>query len=146
MVEGDHQSGYYHENKDTKKAYQTWYYAEPENKRKKSEYSRNYHHDHKEHQHDVKKRVRLTLLSIIGMKCMRCGFDNPDALQIDHIYGGGHKESKLFKSKFSLYQYYINNPDSAVKKLQTLCPTCNWLKKHERKEHPKYLDGGDASP
>lgn len=83
---------------------------------------------------------RLQMIKLLGGKCIKCGFSDKRALQIDHINGGGSKSHSLEKGA-----YYFN----ILKKIlegssnyQLLCANCNWIKKHEQKEHVprKYLD------
>ena len=40
----------------------------------------------------IQREKRLLVLSKLGGKCCRCGFDDPRALQIDHVNGDGYKE------------------------------------------------------
>jgi len=38
--------------------------------------------------------IRKATLDLLGGKCVKCGFDDFRALQIDHINGGGVKDKK----------------------------------------------------
>ena len=38
------------------------------------------------------RRLRKEAVKVLGGKCVVCGEDDPDVLQIDHIYGGGTEE------------------------------------------------------
>jgi hypothetical protein len=67
----------------------------------------------------------------LGNKCVRCGFSDKRALQIDHINGGGRKEIASFKSSKS---YYRNVLSDTTGKYQVLCSNCNWIKSYENKE------------
>jgi len=73
-------------------------------------------------------------LELLGDNCVRCGFADKRALQIDHIYGGGtielkgsctHKQYLRIKAQPSLYQI--------------LCANCNWIKRVENNEIPYHL-------
>lgn len=80
-------------------------------------------------------RQRTALLEAAGgARCVRCGFADARALQIDHISGGGCKERvarpQLVKSKY-LREDVLANPG----KYQVLCANCNWIKKDENKEY-----------
>lgn len=63
------------------------------------------------------------------LKCQNCGYAIYEALQIDHINGGGRKEAKSYGSRYGYYRSIIERgfpPD-----YQILCSNCNILK--ERK-------------
>jgi len=91
----------------------------------------------KEYGARYKKRIRKEVVDFLGGKCLRCGFDDIRALQIDHIHGNGHKErqEKRFKGFGKIYYRFViesvkNNED----KYQLLCANCNWIKRVENKE------------
>lgn len=78
------------------------------------------------------RRLRVTILSLLGDKCVRCGFSDPRALQIDHINGGGTKEKKELKTSFNkLVLLSLANNEG---RYQLLCANCNWIKRVERQE------------
>lgn len=82
--------------------------------------------------------IRAKAVNALGGVCCKCGFDNPIALQIDHINGGGCKERENFKGSAFLY-HVLNNPDKTV--YQILCANCNWIKRWENQECArKYAD------
>ena len=81
--------------------------------------------------------MRLKIFNILGHKCVRCGFDDKRALQFDHIEGGGTKERKNFNGGCELMRFYSDNPELTKQRLQVLCANCNWIKKHDNKEHIK---------
>ena len=76
------------------------------------------------------KREEL-ILDLGGFVCSKCGYDDPRALQIDHIFSNG-KEMPLQKN--TIIQYYLENPDIADEELQILCANCNWIKRAENYE------------
>ena len=63
-----------------------------------------------------------------GQKCVRCGFSNPKALQIDHIHNTGNLDKKRFSRGDIMYRYYIKNNIEAINNLQILCANCNQIK------------------
>lgn len=65
-----------------------------------------------------------------GAKCVRCGFTDMRALQIDHVKGGGFKELKGVKSLAAYYKLIRANP----RRYQVLCANCNQIKKVEENE------------
>jgi len=83
-------------------------------------------------------KIRNELFDILGGKeCMNCGFDVVEALQFDHVNGGGIKDRKSFSSNKLMYLYYIKNPEIAKQKLQVLCANCNFIK-HLSNNEVKY--------
>ena len=96
----------------------------------------------KERAKKYQNKLRIELMLLLGTKCVRCGFDDIRALQIDHIEGKGHNERvNIFGSIRLMYRYYRDNPEQAKKKLQILCANCNWIKKHENNEVKETNDG-----
>lgn len=74
---------------------------------------------------------RLRTIALLGDKCVRCGFSDCRALQIDHIDGGGtqHKES-IGQSPSKI----IHEIKKAPHLYQLLCANCNWIKRYENDE------------
>lgn len=79
---------------------------------------------------------RAKLLNIMGSKCVRCGFDDFRALQIDHVFGGGRKD-KLISRVLSDFVLSTRAQQFKEGKLQLLCANCNWIKRHENNENRK---------
>lgn len=77
------------------------------------------------------RRKRNQLLSLKGHKCVRCGFSDIRALQLDHINGGGVRQQRTM-NRAQQFEWFFANPD----KWQILCANCNWIKKTERNEQP----------
>lgn len=84
---------------------------------------------------DAHNKTRDKIIAALGSKCVRCGFDDPRALQVDHINGGGtqeHKELGIWGvMKKVLYHVEIGNVDEYY---QLLCANCNWIKRSENRE------------
>jgi hypothetical protein len=78
--------------------------------------------------------VRKEILKLLGRKCIRCGFSDLRALQIDHINGNGRKEVKSFPNSFTFYKYVLKQIQSGSKDYQCLCANCNQIKRYENKE------------
>lgn len=76
------------------------------------------------------KELRLAVLNKYGHKCNRCSLDDYRALQIDHVKGGGTKDSKL--NKASYYKRVLHDTKGTY---QLLCANCNWIKRFENEEH-----------
>jgi len=78
------------------------------------------------------QELREKAIEKLGGKCIRCGFSDIRALQIDHVNGGGNKELKAWAyNRRKYYQMVFDNSDG---KYQLLCANCNWIKKSENKE------------
>jgi hypothetical protein len=81
-----------------------------------------------------KSNIRKQLLIALGGKCVRCGFSDWRALQIDHIEHVG-------KNRESWSQMVHNILEANTEKYQLLCANCNTIKKHEKREfNIKYHD------
>ena len=77
-------------------------------------------------------KLRREVIAIYGGKCLRCGFTDWRALQLDHIKGDGYKEKHRYY--YGFLKQLIANPD--FEKFQLLCANCNWIKRHENNENP----------
>jgi len=78
---------------------------------------------------------RLAAINFLGGKCIRCGYLDVRALQIDHIDGGGGKlrKGKGIRSRTSYYKDIVDGID--IEKYQLLCANCNWIKRYENREN-----------
>jgi len=86
--------------------------------------------------HGKETRHKLIRLLNPEIKCVKCGFNDIRALQLDHKNGHGYNDRKIFKlSGTSLYRFYLSNPELAKQTLQVLCANCNWIKKSGNKEN-----------
>ncbi len=135
---------YLHREKSIKKStaykknrYQTdAVYRKKEIDRKKGWYRKNLSLN-REKANNIWAAKRNTVLECVskgnGVKCVRCNFSDPRALQIDHIYGGGRKEIKKFKDN----KKYLEHIKTNLENYQILCANCNWIKRYENKETKK---------
>ena len=81
------------------------------------------------------KRKRECLEAYGGAKCAHCGFMDIRALQIDHVNGGGTKESiEKGYHRAETYRYLRRNGYPDKDKYQVLCANCNLIKRIENKE------------
>jgi len=72
-------------------------------------------------------------VDFFGGKCIRCGFDDIRALQMDHTHGrNGEKRIGNIDAR---YKFVRDFPNEAKAKYQLLCANCNWIKVFENKEH-----------
>jgi len=87
----------------------------------------------------VRSASKVRLLSFFGNKCNRCDYDDPRALQIDHINGDGVQERKRGGRAILSYEHYHRIITESVaageNKYQLLCANCNWIKRFENHEH-----------
>lgn len=89
--------------------------------------------------HDYQIKTRNKILLFLGNKCSRCGFDDPRALQIDHINGHGSKDRKN-RGWSKRYKDILCGKDTSF---QLLCANCNWIKRvEERETHHGYASRG----
>ena len=87
-------------------------------------------------------KTRLSLLKILGNKCVNCGDTKISHLQIDHINNDGNKERKESnQSGFTqkILMDYLHNKRN-IKRLQVLCANCNYEKQLFRGNFLKYID------
>jgi hypothetical protein len=84
------------------------------------------------YQKEWARRLRKAVIAFLGGKCVRCGFDDPRALQVDHVNGGGSAERKKYKNaKTVIYRRVLNGKPG----YQLLCANCNWIKRDEEGSH-----------
>ena len=88
-----------------------------------------------EQQRRRRKIHREEIISLLGRKCVRCGFTDKRALQIDHVNGGGTKDTWGKKNGLTYYKEVISHLKAGGCKFQLLCANCNWIKRHENNEH-----------
>lgn len=84
------------------------------------------------------KQIAFFIYSNGMMKCNKCGFDDFDCLDIDHINNNGcehrHKNPNISKS-FYVYLQKFGYPVD----YQVLCKNCNW-KKHICNTYDKKIE------
>lgn len=81
--------------------------------------------------------LRQQVFDLLGRRCVRCGFSDERALQIDHINGGGATERKTLNLP-TMHKKILREKGVGY---QILCANCNWIKRAENKEA-----GGIANP
>jgi hypothetical protein len=90
-------------------------------------------------EHQMYRALRAEVVTLLGGKCVRCGIDDSDVLQIDHRNGGGCKEIKALGSGYPYLKRVRNavlnsKRRKSVSRYQLLCANCNWKKRKERNE------------
>ena len=89
----------------------------------------------KKHAKESRRKIRIELINLLGGKCVRCGFDDYRALQIDHVHGNGAKDRAKYRTTYSYHKAILNKIKAGSKDYQLLCANCNWIKRFEKKEH-----------
>ena len=79
-------------------------------------------------------KLRNEVLDKLGGKCVKCGFADRRALQIDHVNGNGLADRKLYTNGGSSWSFLKAVLRDKEGKYQLLCANCNWIKKSENKE------------
>ena len=74
---------------------------------------------------------RKRLIESLGGKCVRCGFSDWRALQLDHVNGGGTKQ---YHKDPGTYYWRLYAGKVEPKDIQLLCSNCNWIKRYEENE------------
>ena len=81
------------------------------------------------------RRRRIKLIDFLGGKCIKCGFSDYRALQVDHTRGDGKKHREEEGNKFC-YKLYKSVAEDTSGRFQLLCANCNWIRKSENNENP----------
>jgi hypothetical protein len=79
---------------------------------------------------EYNRKARLAVMAALGGKCVKCGFSDARALQIDHVNNDGSSE----RNKANTAVYYkkvIESFFKGEKKYQLMCCNCNWIKRFE---------------
>ncbi len=77
----------------------------------------------------TRSALRSRALEHMGGVCVRCGFSDPRALQIDHIEGMGWVEHREIGTLAIARRVLAGEPG-----YQLLCANCNWIKRAENGE------------
>jgi hypothetical protein len=88
----------------------------------------------------IRKR-RQIIIQLLGGKCsnpynLNHGdfLNDTRCLQIDHVNGGGVRELREHKNRYSFYGMVIRKIKVGSKDYQLLCSNCNWIKRYINKE------------
>lgn len=82
---------------------------------------------------DMTRMMRQDLIKELGGKCVKCGFCDWRALQVDHINGVLPGQERVFAT-YQLLRDVIYCKKMNIERYQLLCANCNWIKKHENNE------------
>ena len=78
-----------------------------------------------------RQRQRMAIITKLGGKCVRCGFTDWRALQVDHINGGGTKERRQAISMRRYYKAILASIEVQTGEYELLCANCNQIKRYE---------------
>ena len=88
-------------------------------------------------QKEYLRKLRMEAIEALGTVCVKCGFSDIRALQIDHVNGDGSKERKARKYKGNFHAHVLKSFLAGENKYQLLCANCNWIKRVENNERNK---------
>jgi len=74
-----------------------------------------------------RKDTRIKVFELLGGRCVNCGCDDYDALEINHINGGGRKEYKTLTQRGARWTFYnaILKGTRTRDDLEITCRVCN---------------------
>jgi hypothetical protein len=93
---------------------------------KKREYQREWTRRNRKSQREYVRRLRLRVIEKLGGKCINCGCDNPEALEMNHINGGGAKEYRERHGACQKTLYFEILSDKR-NDIELTCKVCNAL-------------------
>jgi hypothetical protein len=78
-------------------------------------------------------RRRLRVIKLLGGKCCRCGNSDARVLQINHVNGGGSKETQIGKGEMGSSNFLIDIDKGrrSINDLNLMCANCNILYEYE---------------
>ena len=86
----------------------------------------------------VRAELRTAVIDMYGNECIKCGYSDPRALQIDHVTAAGvYNKSGSHKKGMNPISYmkHLMKSESVTSGLyQILCANCNWIKRYEHGE------------
>jgi hypothetical protein len=80
-------------------------------------------------------KERQEIIQLLGGRCVRCGFEDVRALQVDHRYGDGADERRDY-SGAAYYRHILRSLHTG--RYQLLCANCNAIKRVENFEDRKF--------
>jgi 5-methylcytosine-specific restriction endonuclease McrA len=83
-----------------------------------------------------REKIRTDVLAALGGRCTTCGFDDPRALQVDHVNDDGASDRLRFggRSSPNIYRLFLVVIEEASNgRYQLLCANCNAVKEWDRR-------------
>lgn len=125
---------WYEKNKDKLKDKKKKYYQKNKDKlNAQRNITRNKNYD----------KTRDSLIRYLGgyvCSNIECKFNDPRALEIEHIHDTGHLDDKRFIDDRQRNAYYVKHHTEASEHLRVFCSNCNAIKEYERKKLLKKSD------
>ena len=83
-----------------------------------------------------KKKQRMRALRALGGLCVRCGFSDPRALEIDHVNGDGDVDGPCHGNGGRRTWLYCKIANGMVdrSRFQVLCSNCHSIKTREERD------------
>jgi len=107
------------------------------NRDKANQMARKWYHANPEKYHGVttkhRRKLRIDTILEYGGKCLRCGIDDLEVLDLDHIYNDGAVDRKKNLFAYNLYRH-LKKQGYPKERHQVLCKNCNWKKEIERRK------------
>lgn len=93
---------------------------------KRNEYAKEHMRKRRESRKIQSRELRKKVLDILGGKCVYCGCDNINALEINHKNGGGNKEWKEGTRRGgNAYLREFLDGTRNIEDYETTCRVCN---------------------
>ena len=77
-------------------------------------------------------KYRIAALDSLGGKCVRCGFADVRALQVDHVHANGRSDRAHYLCVRRFFKY-VAEEGYLTGDYQCLCANCNWIKAAEQR-------------
>lgn len=91
-----------------------------------------------DHQKNKLQEERSKVLELWDSKCIKCGYSDTRALELDHIYGDGYVDRSDNKGLTSTgLRRLLKDTEATKAKYQLLCACCHRIKTFENNEHKK---------
>lgn len=96
------------------------------NPNKQREFQKEWQRKHRAEARKYQRSLRTKVLELLGGKCVYCGCNDFEALEINHINGQGAKEKqKRWKHGNKGYYCAILNGTRSIEDLELTCRVCN---------------------
>jgi len=92
-------------------------------KEKQRTFDRDWHKKHRDQRREYDRRLREKVLILLGGKCINCGCDEFEVLEINHKNGGGRKER--YTNRARQFYLHILNGTRKTDDLELTCIICN---------------------
>lgn len=79
---------------------------------------------------EQRNKIKLEIYSLLGNKCLSCGFADNRAFHVDHINGGGTKERKQM-NRLAYLKNILEQIQLRAECFQLLCANCHQIKHYD---------------